>query len=358
MKKHHRGLPVTIFTPSSAAENNTNAQNLTVKEIVARLPPELFRVTMLCEHTPDPRIATRGNTNLVPYMKHGNTIRLLKHCLFPSPDIYFFPRSGPLDRAFFDLRKYLPINTALITYIVMLMNEVTGAGLVSRSVMEADLVCTNSKYVSDTVRERFGVEPITVYDGADHRFFFPCREGQTALSSTVTVLYAGSFQPRKRVELVIEQAARWPTVQFRLAGRGVTEDGCKALTERLGCKNVFFLGHLDPARLGEEMRGADVFLFPSILEGHPQVLVQAAASGLPVVAMNLYRPDYVINGLSGFLVESDAELGARLDSLLGNPALRQSMATAAVQHSHGFDWDHIARQWAGIFQEVAARREA
>jgi glycosyltransferase involved in cell wall biosynthesis len=294
---------------------------------------------------------------LVPYGKHGNTLRLLKHCFFPSPDIYFFPRFGPLDRAFFDLRKCLPIHTTLITYVVMMMDEVTGTGVVSRSVMEADVVCANSKYVSGTVRERFGVESITVYDGVDRRFFFPPPAGRTALPSAVTVLYAGSLQARKRVELVIEQAARWPTVQFRIAGRGVTEDGCKALTERLGCKNVSFLGHLDPAALGEEMRQADVFLFPSILEGHPQVLIQAAASGLPIIAMNLYHPDYVVDGLNGFLVESDVELAERLDSLLYDPELRQSMASAGVQHSKNFEWDRIVRQWADIFREAAARRE-
>ena len=48
------------------------------------------------------------------------------------------------------------------------------------------------------------------------------------------------------------------------------------------------------------MRRADLFLFPSILEGHPQVLGQASACGLPSIAMNLYRPDYVLNRESGF----------------------------------------------------------
>jgi glycosyltransferase involved in cell wall biosynthesis len=47
------------------------------------------------------------------------------------------------------------------------------------------------------------------------------------------------------------------------------------------------------------MRKADVFLFPSVLEGHPQVLGQAAACGLPAVAMDLYRPDYIVSGKRG-----------------------------------------------------------
>jgi glycosyltransferase involved in cell wall biosynthesis len=155
---------------------------------------------------------------------------------------------------------------------------------------------------------------------------------------------------------VIQQAARLPHVFFRLAGRGETEPACRALAERLSCKNVSFLGQRTPAQLGQEMRQADVFLFPSILEGHPQVLGQAAACGLPAIAMNVYRPEYVVNGQTGFLVESDSDLAQKLGSLIGNPGLRHSMAGAAVVHSRKFDWDRIAIQWSEVFREVVARR--
>jgi glycosyltransferase involved in cell wall biosynthesis len=351
MKTKESTQPITIFTPSFADDANTNAQNLTVKEIVARLPPELFRVTMIFERNPDPRIAARGNTELVRWTEHGNTLRLLRHCLFSNPNIYFFPRHGPLDRAFFDSRKYLGKRTALVSYVVMMMNSFTGTGLMGRSIVEADRVCANSKYVADTVREKFGLESTTIHDGVDRRFFFP-RTAQARTSSSLVVLYAGSLQPRKRVELVIEEAVRWPSVQFRVAGRGETEECCRDLCRRHDCRNVSFLGHLSSSRLGEEMRSADIFLFPSILEGHPQVLGQAAACGLPAIAMNGYRPDYVLHGQTGLLAESDAELAQNLDLLLRDSGLRESMASAAVRHSRKFDWDQITKQWIGVFQEV------
>ena len=103
------------------------------------------------------------------------------------------------------------------------------------------------------------------------------------------------------------------------------------------------------------MRQADVFLFPSILEGHPQVLGQAAGCGLPAIAMNVYHPDYVVNGETGFLVESDTELAEKLGLLLRDSARRQAMSVAAVRHSRKFDWDRIAQQWAEVFVKVARR---
>lgn len=350
---------ITIFTPSCADEGDTNAQNLTVKEIVARLPPEQFRVTMVSEGNPDPRIAERKNTELVGWTDHWNTIRLLRRCLFPKPDIYFFPRHGPLDRAFFDSRKYLGRGTALVSYVVMMMNDITATGLISRSIVEADRVCANSKYVADTVREKFGLKSTIVHDGIDSRFFFaPPDNAEARSSNPLVVLYAGSLQPRKRVELVIQEAARWPRVQFRVAGQGETEERCRALCQKHDCRNVYFLGHLSSRQLGEEMRKANVFFFPSTLEGHPQVLGQAAACGLPVIAMNLYRPDYVVHGETGFLAESDSDLTHALDLLLRDSRLQQSMSAAAVKQSSNFDWDRITEQWIELFREVVVARRA
>ncbi|MFZ1010445.1 MAG: glycosyltransferase family 4 protein [Candidatus Sulfotelmatobacter sp.] len=346
--------PITIFTPSDAGADNTNAQNLTVKEIVARLPEEMFHVTMLCDGDPDPRLSARRNTGLVPWTKRGNTLRLLRHCLFHPPDIYFFPRTGPLDRAFFELRKRMGLRTSVITYIVMAMNEVTGSGLIGRSVAEGDMVFGNSKHVAETIHQMFGVEASPIYDGIDRRYYFPATE--RAANTASVVLYAGSLQPRKRVEWVIREAARLPGLQFRIAGKGETEKDCRDLAQQLGCGNVSFLGHLSSEKLGEEMRKADVFFFPSILEGNPQVLLQASACGLPCIAMDLYHSDYVVNGTTGFLVETDSNLSQRLDLLAGDGTLRRCFSIAAARHASQFDWEDIAQQWGAVFQEAVAKR--
>jgi glycosyltransferase involved in cell wall biosynthesis len=122
----------------------------------------------------------------------------------------------------------------------------------------------------------------------------------------------------------------------------------------MGCRNVSFLGHLSSSSLGEEMRRADVFLFPSTIEGHPQVLGQAAACGLPAIAMKNYQPEFVIDRETGFLVDSDDELNRCLDLLLRSPELRQKMSYAAAEHSRRFEWDEVTRSWEHAFQDVLA----
>jgi glycosyltransferase involved in cell wall biosynthesis len=348
---------IKVFTPSFADEADNNAQNLSVKEIVARLDPDGFQVTMLHEAVADVRIRSRPNTRLLKWRAHGNTVRTLGDILANRPDVYFFPREGPLDAAFLKLRRYLGFKTALVSYVVSGGLD-SGAFPPARVqlIREADVVFDNNLYVGQLLREKMGVvSGGTMHDGIDRRHFYPPVEGREGRTG-ITVLFAGSFRPYKRAPLVLRQAARWPNVQFRVAGRGEEEQICKNLADQLGCKNVLFLGHLSQSQIGEEMRRADIFFFPSILEGHPQVLLQAAGSALPIIAMRVYRPDCVLDGKTGFLADSDDDLSRRLDLLILNPDLRRSMGNSAAEYAIEFDWDTIAAKWARAFEQVVARR--
>ena len=346
---------ITIFTPSSADEADTNAQNLSVKEIVARLDPDRARVTMLHEGVVDSRIASRPNTRLLHWRTHGNTLRTVAQLLMSPPDVYFFPREGPLDAAFLALRRRLKLKTALVTYIVSggLYNQPYAPSRM-RNIHEADAVFANNVYLAELLEEKVGIHAGIFYDGIDRRYYFPPKMPRAG--DSLSVLYAGSFRPYKRVPLVVREAARWPEVQFRIAGAGEEEQDCRRLAVELGCKNIEFLGHLSPAALGDEMRHAGIFFFPSNIEGHPQVLGQAAACGLPAIAMRTYRPDYVLNGGTGFLAESDDELSEKLAVLIQQPDLRRRMGEAAIAHAAKFDWDVIAGKWLEVFERVVARR--
>jgi len=346
---------ITIFTPSFADEANTNAQNLTAKEIVSRLPPDRFRVLLLGDGAPDPRILARENTEILPWSRHGNTARWLTRVLLSRIDIYFFPREGPLDTLFLFCRRSLGLPVALVTYIVMALDEIAVGPTMTKSIREADCVVGNSRFVTQTVKDRFGVAAGTIYDGINRELFHPPVEARPT-GSKLTVLYAGSFQARKRVNVVIREAANWPSVEFRLAGKGEEEEKCRSLANELGCRNVTFVGHLSQPGLAEEMRKSDVFLFPSVLEGHPQVLGQAASCGLPAVVMEKYRPDYVVHGETGYLVKSESELSHKLGLLLSDEDLRLRMSAAAARHALQFDWDKVALDWESVFVEAAGKR--
>ena len=230
---------ITIFTPSFADEANTNAQNLTVKEIVSRLPADRFRVVMLGTGPPDPRILARENTEILPWSRHGNTARWLTRVLLSKIDVYFFPREGPLDTLFLFCRRSLGLPVALVTYVVMALDEIDVGPTTTRSIRHADCVVGNSRYVTQTVKDRFGVAATTIYDGMRRDWFYPPPEARRP-GSKPTVLYAGSLQARKRANVVIREAANWPAVEFRLAGKGEEEENCRVAGERIGMPQCDF----------------------------------------------------------------------------------------------------------------------
>jgi glycosyltransferase involved in cell wall biosynthesis len=81
-------------------------------------------------------------------------------------------------------------------------------------------------------------------------------------------------------------------------------------------------------------------------------LLEAASSGLPVIARRNYRPETVVDGSTGFLVGGDEDLFGRLGELIRNPELRNSMGNAGRQHAQRFDWDIITRQWESVFERL------
>lgn len=346
--------PIRIFTPSFADDAGTNAQNLTVKEIVARLDPARFHVTMFTIGEPDPRIVARPNTRLWRWGARGNTLRTMFRLVGDIPDICYFPREGPLDDQFFWLRRHLHWHTAVVTYIVSGgLDRVGPRPGQLRNMQQANAVYGNNRYITDLIQE-LGFKAETIYDGVDRRYYYP-PEVPRAAGKATRALFAGSFRAYKRADIVVQLAGRWPQVEFRLAGIGEEQESCRQLASKLGCANVQFLGHLTQQELGEEMRRADIFVFPSEVEGHPQVLLQAAGCGLPCLAMSNYHPDAVVDGETGFLAGSEEDFSGRFQQLVEDGSMRAAMSKAAALRAARFDWDQAASQWAQAFEKVAGR---
>jgi glycosyltransferase involved in cell wall biosynthesis len=223
-----------------------------------------------------------------------------------------------------------------------------------KSILQADFLAANGSSVSQDVARQFGREAQVIYDVVDKDIFFPPQQPRS--SATTNVLYVGSFRPYKRTMQVVEAAATFPDLQFTLVGDGEDRAACAREAERLSLRNIRFLGNQPPWRVGEEMRKADIFFFPSTMEGHPQVLCQAAACGLPTVARDLYHPDAVIHGTTGFLASNENQMREYLALLAANSELRSRFAYCSIEHAKSFDVSNIASQWAHAFETLVARR--
>jgi starch synthase len=108
-------------------------------------------------------------------------------------------------------------------------------------------------------------------------------------------------------------------------------------------------------------RAADVLVLPSLLEGSALVVLEAMASGLPVIVTENTGADAVRDGVEGFVVpaRSPEAIAARIEEL-ASPELRRRMGGAARARALAFGWDAFHRAFriaAGFDREEAEREE-
>jgi glycosyltransferase involved in cell wall biosynthesis len=154
----------------------------------------------------------------------------------------------------------------------------------------------------------------------------------------VEVLYAGSGGHRKRVVVlasVLEQIRqRCPGARLRIVGfMPETEPALVRLLEEKGLLGaVEFVGVKRPDELPAYYAKASLLVVPSAYEGLPFVILEAMASGLPVVATSVSgHPEAIEDGVNGFLVALDdpAEMAKRCVDVLSDPELRARLGQAA-----------------------------
>lgn len=150
------------------------------------------------------------------------------------------------------------------------------------------------------------------------------------------LLFVGRLVPRKGAAVLIESLALLRAagrdVVLDIAGDGPERDRLAALAAERGLGGaVRFLGPLDEADVARALGEADILVVPSLSEGLPAVIMEAMASGLPVVASAIDAiPELVRDGQTGRLVPpgDPVRLAAAIADFLDSPELARRMGDA------------------------------
>ncbi len=196
--------------------------------------------------------------------------------------------------------------------------------------------------------------------GVDLSRFDPAKADRDAFPGEVKVLYAGRLSREKGVDLMAESFLRAhaadPRLHLLLAGGG-PEEG--ELRERLGDR-ASFLGWLGGEELPRAYASADAFLFASTTDTYGQVVVEAGASGLPIVAVAEGGPAALVeNRHTGLLCRPDADhLAGALLQLAASPALRRRLGDAAAVAARRRTWERSLEQLAAGYAQALATAAA
>jgi glycosyltransferase involved in cell wall biosynthesis len=347
--------PIHILIDSFADEGLTNAQMINAREIVSRLNPDRFYVTMLVHGPSSPQISARPNTRLIRLPDRLQTIPLLAHFLFGKQDILFYLKASPASLWYLKLRSLLGRRCVTVGSVESQTDwrdeTITAQArrLIEQTVLRCDYLFSNSAFVKRSLETNYGRYSEVVPTGVDTNFFTP--NWERPANPRPRVLFVGSLRAFKGPQVVLDAAQRYPQADFVIVGDGPMAQEINARAQAM--PNVVMRGTLGRTATREEYRSADIFLFPSRWEGSPRVLLEAAASGLPVIARKDYEPESVIDGKTGFLAATDDEMMKRLEELLANPALRRTLGESGRSHMARFSWDIVTRQWESIFTRLA-----
>ncbi|MBI2453946.1 glycosyltransferase family 4 protein [Candidatus Peregrinibacteria bacterium] len=175
--------------------------------------------------------------------------------------------------------------------------------------------------------------------------------------SECIILCVGELHERKGQKYLIQAVKKvfeaGAEAKLVFAGDGPEKKKKKKMARKFGEKIIFLGRRKDVSEL---MAAADIFVLPSLREAFGLVLVEAAVTGIPIIATSVGGIEETIeNGKTGILVppaDSDA-LAAAILRIIEKPELGTSLATAAREHAlRYFAAERMAEETGNVYEEV------
>ena len=156
----------------------------------------------------------------------------------------------------------------------------------------------------------------------------------------------------------VQQA--YPLARMTIAGSGPELQSLRALVSELGLReHIGFTGRIDNAEMASLYAGADCMLNPSTIDNMPVSILEAFASGVPVVSTIAGGiPDLVENGVSGLLVPigDDRAMAEAALELLRQRDKACSLRQAGLREAQRYAWPQVSRLWLDAYRRVVSAR--
>lgn len=166
-------------------------------------------------------------------------------------------------------------------------------------------------------------------------------------------LYIGNITMMKGIHLIIEA---WSLLNTSLSELHICGDIYEDVDEMLGKfvkenENVFYQGYVQPSEWFNE---CDVFIFPSLSEGFSRVVVEAAASGIPVVVSRSATDEKLFShGENGFVIEPNSnDLAEKMEILTGDFTRIEQVGKSSAENFSALSWDNFGKNTADILSLI------
>lgn len=233
-------------------------------------------------------------------------------------------------------------------------------GWVAPSLARSAALLVPSGYLAAVFeRHRFGS---TVIPNVINLERFSAAERQPCADAAPSILVARHLEPIYDNQTALRAfalvLAQYPAARLVVAGSGPQHAMLTALAAELGISaSVQFTGRIANADMAALYRAADIMLNPSLVDNTPNSVLEALASGVPVVSTNVGGVPYLVqHGETALLVPAgDAEAMAHeMLRLLEQPALVERLRTAGLQMVRQFTWQQVRPRLIAAYHEAIA----
>jgi glycosyltransferase involved in cell wall biosynthesis len=215
-------------------------------------------------------------------------------------------------------------------------------------------VVTPSAYLVDVFRE-FGLQAAPVPNIVDlSQFTYRLREPLRP-----HLVCTRGFHPYYCVDGVVKAFAQvkreFPEAQLDLVGGGLLEDDIRQLVSELKIEGVNFCGIASREEIGKYYDRADIFINGSRLDNMPVSVLEAFASGTPIISTAPEGMRYLVeHGRTGLLSEpGDPEaLAQNVIRVLRDPQLACRLSSNALQEVKRYDWVKVRNQWLDVYRAL------
>jgi len=220
-------------------------------------------------------------------------------------------------------------------------------------------VVSNSKGLRELALKSNARQKITIiYNGINVDIFKP---GEKADTGKFEIISASRLSHRKGFNYVIDAVnmlkEEYPNIHLTIAGgEGDAEKELKEQVKQLGLEDmVTFSGHYVFEEIAPKYRQADVFVFPSLNEGMSNNMLEAMASGLPIIMTPTGGAEELIeDGKNGFIVnfKDSADIAKKIEILIKDPEMRKKMAHDSRKRAESMSWASVASQYFHLYEEI------
>lgn len=170
-----------------------------------------------------------------------------------------------------------------------------------------------------------------------------------SIKNQYDVITVGSLIPVKNFDLFLDTAKLVKNYRFAIVGTGPLEKALKTRCHQESINNVYFLGRLDSENLSKALMASKVFLSTSIAEGTPTAILEAMATGRPIITTpsNDYT-NLIKQNINGYIIDYSPEIIAdTLKKLLEDPVVYKLMSVANQHRAQIFGWENVAHTISG-----------